>query len=101
MIVGFVAVNAYFIISIVFAKNLNEKNSKYQTLRFLAMGSWIAIVVWFMITVLIFYIKNSGRPFKTDNHKLHLRYIGIIFIVWSIAFIVKAILSILVLNSSF
>ena len=65
------------------------------------MGSWIAIVIWFMVTVLIFYIKNSGRPFKTKGHRKNLKYIVIIFMVWSVAFIVKSILSIFILNQSF
>ena len=68
MIVGFITVNAYFIGSMMVAVDTAEKKSIYQTLKFLAMGSWIAIVVWFMITVLIFYIKNSGRTFKTKAH---------------------------------
>lgn len=65
------------------------------------MGSWIAIVAWFMVTVLIFYIKHSGRTFKTQNHQVNLRYIGKIFILWSIAFLIKSILSIFILNKTF
>jgi NADH:ubiquinone oxidoreductase subunit 6 (subunit J) len=65
MIVGFVAVNTYFIGSMMASVDIAKKKSKYQTLKYLAMGSWIAIVVWFMVTVLIFYIKHSGRTFKT------------------------------------
>jgi hypothetical protein len=98
MIVGFITVNAYFIGSMMVAVDTAEKKSIYQTLKFLAMGSWIAIVVWFMITVLIFYIKNSGRTFKTKAHKVNLRYIGLIFILWSVAFLIKSIFSIFILN---
>jgi hypothetical protein len=32
------------------------------------MTSWVTIVLWFLITVLIFYIKQSGVPFKSSQH---------------------------------
>lgn len=101
MIVGFITVNTYFIISMVVASDKIERTSIYNTLKFLGMGSWIAITIWFMISVLIFYIKNSGRPFKTDKHRINLKYIGLIFILWAVAFIIKSILSIFVFNQTF
>lgn len=65
------------------------------------MSSWITIVLWFLITVLIFYIKQSGIPYKSPQHEQNVKYIGSLFLFWVFAFIVKAIVSYFSLQMSF
>lgn len=85
------AVNSYFIFNIVFIKN---KVAEYEeVLRYLYMSSWLTIVLWFLITVLIYYIKQSGTPYKSPQHELNVRYIGSLFLMWSLALIIKAVIS--------
>jgi hypothetical protein len=58
LLCGFMAVNSYFILNIVYfnAKN-GSINTQEQILRILYMSSWLTIVLWFLITVLVYYIK--------------------------------------------
>ena len=64
MIVGFMVVNFVFVFNIVFRTN-QEKENSYSTFKWLFMSSWIAIVSWFILGVMIYYIKQSGRPYKS------------------------------------
>lgn len=57
------------------------------------MFSWISIVVWFFVTVLVYYIKQSGLPYKSPQHHENVKYIAKLFLLWGLAFIVKAVLS--------
>lgn len=78
-----------------------EKLEWYETLKYLFMSSWVTIVLWFLITVLIFYIKQSGVPYKSEQHSQNVKYIGILFLLWGGAFIVKAVLSYFSLQFAF
>jgi hypothetical protein len=69
MIIGFIAVNAYFIGKIVSLKDHLQRVEMYNTLRYLGMASWIGIVIWFFVVVLMFYVKSSGRLYKSKQHK--------------------------------
>ncbi len=56
MIVGFMVVNFIFIFNIVF-RTQDEKMNAYVTFKWLFAGSWVAIVSWFILGVIIFYVK--------------------------------------------
>jgi hypothetical protein len=65
------------------------------------MASWIVIVLWFFITVLIYYIKQSGRPYHSEKHRQNLKYISLLFLFWGAAFVVKGVLTLLSLMYAF
>lgn len=57
------------------------------------MFSWIFIVVWFLASVLFFYIKQSGLPYKSEQHRSNVKHISVLFLLWGAAFIIKAVLA--------
>ena len=65
------------------------------------MGSWLAIVVWFLISIFVYYIKQSGQPYKTPQHLENVKYISKIFLLWSLASLAKAVLSYYSITYSF
>lgn len=67
-ICAFIATNSYFILNIVLRQDPLIKHESYIVLRYLFMASWITLVVWFTLSVLIFYIKQSGVPYKSDQY---------------------------------
>lgn len=102
LLCGFMAVNSYFILNIVYfnAKN-GDINTQEEILRILYMSSWLTIVLWFLITVFVYFIKQSGIPYKSTQAEQNVRYIGQLFLMWSFAFIIKAIISYFMLKLSF
>jgi succinate dehydrogenase/fumarate reductase cytochrome b subunit len=68
MIIGFMFVNFFFIFNIVFRTG-EDKVKFFSTVKYLFMSSWIVIVSWFVLGVFVYYCKQSGRPYKSDEHK--------------------------------
>lgn len=91
LICAFIAINSYYIFEIVVRGG--DYFSEKGVLKYLFMGSWLSIVVWFFITVLVYYIKQSGLPYKSPQHLQNVKYISKLFLLWGLAFIVKAVLS--------
>jgi hypothetical protein len=50
------------------------------------------VAVWFSVSIFVVYIKQSGLPFKTEQMMKNTRYISIIFILWTVSFVVKLII---------
>ena len=99
-IVGFIAVNSSFILNIVFRTG-DDKTKAYETLRYLFMSSWATIILWFVVTVLIYSIKQSGTPYKSEKHRANVRYILTLFLLWGGAFVLKAVMSFFSIKYSF
>lgn len=53
----------------------------------------IITVVWFLISIIALYIKYSGCPYKSEFHGKKLKHIGIIFLIWTVSFILKIIIA--------
>ncbi len=100
MIIGFMVVNFYFIFNIVLRTG-DDKVKFFTAFKYLFMSSWIVIVSWFVLGVFVYYCKQSGRPYKSDAHKENVNYMMKIFALWSLAFIIKIVLSFLTLFYSF
>ncbi len=80
-ITAFVVLNSvYFIISLL-------KQGGQFKLTF--MVCWGALILWFVVASFIIYCLNSGTPYKSEQHKVNLKYIALIFSLWSVAFTVK------------
>lgn len=101
-IIGFIAVNIYFISNIVFSVGNDVKMlNAYETLKLLFLISWLTIIVWLLITVLIFKLIKSGQPYKSELHESNEKYISRLFLLWALVFIIKAILSYFLLQNTF
>jgi glucan phosphoethanolaminetransferase (alkaline phosphatase superfamily) len=85
-------INSYYIFGIVLIQNDNTAEAE-EVLRYVFMGSWLTIVLWFLLTALVYYIKQSGTPYKSEKHHANAKYISLIFMLWSLALVIKAILS--------
>ena len=79
----FVILNLTYIIISLFH---GERDSKFEIIF---LTSWSVLIFWFLIGIFVIYIKNSGSPFKSDQHRQNLKYVSIIFVVWTIAFSLK------------
>lgn len=55
------------------------------------MICWGTLILWFLIATFIIYCINSGTPYKSEKHRENLKYIAMIFFLWSVAFTVKII----------
>jgi hypothetical protein len=86
------SVNSYFICAEIFGKRTAE-DPPYEILTYLFMASWLTLITWFFISVLVYYCKQSGVPYKSDEARANVKYISLLFILWSLAFVMKAILS--------
>jgi hypothetical protein len=99
LICGFMATNSYYILSIILSKDYVHQEQ--VIIAYLFMGSWLAIVVWFLISIFVYYIKQSGQPYKTPQHLENVKYISKIFLLWSLASLAKAVLSYYSITYSF
>lgn len=97
-------VNSYYIFHIIVIEKIDDSPvpaSEEELLRYLFMGSWLTIVLWFLLTALVYYIKQSGTPYKSERHHANAKYISLIFMLWSLALVIKAVLSFFSLQYSF
>jgi len=46
-------------------------------------------MIWFIIHGVILYCKNSGRPYKNSDLQKKTNHIGLIFLIWTGAFVLK------------
>jgi heme/copper-type cytochrome/quinol oxidase subunit 2 len=47
---------------------------------------------WFVVSILVIYCRLSGKPFKSKQEYDNTKYISIIFMLWTAAFLVKIII---------
>ncbi|CDW80512.1 protein kinase [Stylonychia lemnae] len=62
---------------------------RYSTFEIVFLSSWSVLIVWFLIGIFVVYIKSSGSPYKSELHRQNLKYVGFIFILWTVAFSLK------------
>ncbi|CDW78463.1 protein kinase domain containing protein [Stylonychia lemnae] len=63
----------------------------YEQFFTIYQSSWLVLIVWFILSSTVVYIKQSGTPYKSDQHRLNLRYIALVFGFWTLAFLIKVI----------
>ena len=60
-----------------------------RTLNIIFSATWFTVILWIIISVLVIYVKQSGLPYKSEKHKAKVRYIAIVFGVWTTALVIK------------
>jgi hypothetical protein len=91
-VIGFILIFAVVALNIVYLF-LAESDVNIQ-IKFGIMlrSTFGAVTVWFTISLFVVYVKQSGLPYRSPQEYTKLRYIGIIFALWTISFIIKIII---------
>lgn len=51
--------------------------------------TWSCLIIWFLIALFINYLKVSGSPYKSPQHRINLKYVSLVFFIWTVAFSLK------------
>lgn len=63
------------------------------------VSTFATVIVWFTVSILVVYIRQSGLPYKSEQVMKDIRYIAIIFGLWTLSYIVKIVLYSVVTSS--
>jgi hypothetical protein len=72
-----------------------------ETFQILFLVTWGILIFWFNISILVNYIKQSGKTYKSEHYHSSVRYISLIFYIWTIAFCFKIVYISLTLDISY
>ena len=69
------------------------KNSEVQEdFGKVLVSTFATVMVWFTVSILVVYVRQSGLPYKSEQVMKDTRYIAIIFALWTLSYIVKIVL---------
>eukprot|EP00347_Sterkiella_histriomuscorum_P012447 403368538 len=84
----FVLLNIVFVI---ISTVIDDFYEKFFTVYYI---SWIVLILWFLISLFVLYLRQSGSPYKSEQSKSNLRYVTLVFLLWTGAFILKVVVAI-------
>ena len=67
----------------------HKKDDDVKVFDRMFVATFGGVAFWFIISILVIYCRQSGQPFKSTLEYENSKYISIIFILWTIAFIAK------------
>jgi uncharacterized membrane protein len=85
--IGVIALNIVFLCLSVF----NSDDSRAKAFNIILISTMSLVTAWFTISLFVMYIRLSGTPYKSNQAGENTRYLTIIFVVWTVAFIIKII----------
>lgn len=94
LIFGLIAVNIIFLIFSMTSQVDNEIDLFDK--MFVATFGFVAF--WFLLSILVIYCRLSGQPFTSKKDYENTKYISIIFMLWTGAFLVKIIIYMIFAN---
>lgn len=90
--IGFLLILSVVALNIVYMLWAAKNSEVQEDFGLVLVSTFAAVVFWFTVSILVVYIKQSGLPYKSEQVMKDIRYIAIIFGLWTISFIVKIVL---------
>ena len=99
-IVGFILIFGLIIVNIIFLifSMANKVDNEKEIFDNMIIASFGFLPFWFLVSILVIYCRLSGQPFKSKQEYDNTKYIAIIFMLWTAAFLVKIIIYIIFAN---
>lgn len=88
VIFGLIAVNIIFLIF----SMANHVDNEIDLFDKMFVATFGVVSFWFLLSILVIYCRLSGQPFKSKQEYENTKYISIIFMLWTGAFLVKIII---------
>lgn len=92
--VGFFLIFGLIIVNIIFLifSMSNHVDNEQDLFDKMFLATFGFVPFWFVVSILVIYCRLSGKPFKSKQEYDNTKYISIIFMLWTAAFLVKIII---------
>ena len=80
------------IILLIYSMTKHDKLNDTDLFDKMFVATFGAVSFWFILSIVVIYCRQSGQPFKSTQEYENTKYIAIIFILWTIAFLVKIVI---------
>ena len=90
VIFGLITTNITFLI-LSMAHEVSQPN-EIDLFDKMFIATFSVVSFWFLLSILVIYCRLSGQPFKSPQEYENTKYISIIFMLWTGAFIVKIVI---------
>jgi hypothetical protein len=87
--IGFIIIFAVVILNFVYLFLAESSPEIVTEFGIVLRSTFGTVTLWFTISLFILYIKQSGLPYKSVDAQKKLKYIAIIFALWTVSFLIK------------